>query len=504
MAGVQCVRSSRWRTRLLCSVLAAALGWTVPPAVQAQPMGLPSMGSASAVELSPTLERTLGDAIMEQGRRDPSYISDPDVSQYLTELGRRLATHASGGGSQQITVFALKDPSINAFALPGGYIGINSGLVVSSQTESELASVIAHEIGHVVLRHIARGMTQSSQSSGIMMATLAAALLAALSGSGDLAMGVAAFGQAAAVDRQLGFSRQAEQEADRAGFEMLRKAGFDPRGVLRMFTQLMNASRLNEGTGGSVYTSTHPLSVQRMSDIENRINEQQVSLKPDNDAYWYVRAKLRLMQARDAQATRNAINVLERDTQQATGVVKSAAWYGLAFAAWQQKDYASADQALENATAGGRSSPEMTGLAIDLALAQGKEKDALALADAAAKRWPNSQIIALAHIEALQKIGRDTEAVDLLQQRVTQWPDVPRLQQLLGQSHERLGQKIQARRSMASYYELTGALPAAVEQLQQARNMTSDFYLQSQLDVQIRTLKERLKADRALLERFRS
>ncbi|NYT65192.1 M48 family metalloprotease [Alcaligenaceae bacterium] len=501
MASLVVVSRSSSGARLLSLVLAAAL--SMPLSLQAQPMGLPSMGSASAVELSPALERTLGDAIMEQGRRDPSYIADPDINQYLTDMGRRLAAYAPESG-QRITVFALRDSSINAFALPGGYIGINSGLVVASETESELASVIAHEIGHVVQRHIARGMTQSSQTNTLMMAALAAALLAALSGSGDLAMGVAAFGQAAAVDRQLGFSRQAEQEADRTGFEMLRKAGFDPRGMLRMFAQLMNASRLNEGMGGSVYTSTHPLSVQRMSDMENRITDSLAAPKPDSDAFWYVRAKLRLVQARTAQAMRNAITILERDAQQASGAAQSAAWYGLAYAALQKKDYDGAGQALDKATAGGRGSSEVAGLAINLALAQGNELSALEQASAAAKRWPDSQGVALAQIEAMQKTGRDTEAIAVLKQRIMQWQDVPRLYQLLAQSQERLGLRLDARRSMASYYELTGALPAAVEQLQQARNMTNDFYLQSQLDVQIRTMKERLKDDRALLERFRS
>src|SRR5690606_28753236 len=127
--------------------------------------------------------------------------------------------------ADRINVFALRDPQINAFALPGGYIGINSGLIVAARSESELASVVAHEIGHVLQRHIARGMTQSAQSGHAAIAALAGALLAALSGSPDLAMGVAAFGQAAAIDRQLGFSRQAEQEADRSGLEMLTRAG---------------------------------------------------------------------------------------------------------------------------------------------------------------------------------------------------------------------------------------------------------------------------------------
>src|SRR5690625_6898201 len=140
-------------------------------------------------------------------------------------MGQRLAKAAPISINQKIRVFGVRDPSINAFALPGGYIGINSGLIATSRTEAELASVLAHEIAHVGQRHVARGMTQSAQTSHAMMAALAGALLAALSGSADLAMGVATFGQAAAIDRQMGFFRQAEKVGDRIGFLMLHRAG---------------------------------------------------------------------------------------------------------------------------------------------------------------------------------------------------------------------------------------------------------------------------------------
>lgn len=487
-------------TVLRGAALAAMLGTA---AVQAQPMGIPSMGAASSADLSPALERTLGDAIMEQGRRDPTYINDPDVNQYLTALGRKLVATAPGA-HQPITVFAIRDPQINAFALPGGYIGIHSGLVASSKNESELASVIAHEIGHVLQRHVARGMTQQSQNSHIMIASVAGALLAALAGSGDLAMGVAAFGQAAAVDRQLGFSRQAEQEADRTGFDMLRKAGFDPNGMVEMFNQLSNASRLNEGAGGGSYASTHPLSIQRMSDIENRVRETPKVHHRDSDAYWYVRAKLRVLQARDSRAQRATLQSFKQEVADASGVAQSAAWYGQAYAAWLNKDFSGAQSALENAGKSGIIAPELSSLGVLLALDQGRPEPAYEQASKAWSRWPQNQGVALAMVEAMQKSGRYKEAVPFLTQRIEQWPDEPRFNQLLAQSHEKLGQPVQARRAMADYYVKVGALPTAVEQLTQARSMSKDFYVQSELDVQIRTIKQKLKADRELLERFKS
>lgn len=496
----------QWRDSLVALVASSVLLTSVVAPVAAQPMGLPSMGSASSIELSPALEQTLGGAIMEQGRRDPSYIADLGVSQYLTSLGQKLVAHAPERGSVPITVFGLRDPQINAFALPGGFIGINSGLVVTSQSEAELASVVAHEIAHVLQRHIARGMTQRSQSSGVMMAAIAGALLAALAGSADLAMGVAAFGQAAAVDRQLGFSRQAEQEADRTGFEMLRKAGFDPLGGVRMFNHLSNASRLNEGSGGNVYTSTHPLSLQRMSDMQNRAaTVSSAGRATQTDTFWYVRAKLRVLQARGGQALRSAVAALQTETNEVDPVRQAAAWYGLAYAAFERRDFTEAQSLLDKARKlAAKGAPEVEALAIRLALEQKDFAQALQLSQTSIRRWPDQQALSVLRAQSLQKAGQDTQAVPFLEERIRQWPDIPQFYQLLASSLERLNDPVQSRRIMARYYELTGALPTAIEQLTQARSISKNFYVQSELDQQIRTLKERVKSDRELLERFKS
>ncbi len=487
----------------LIGPVAVSLACGVPAAsVQAQPSGLPSMGAASAIELSPSLERTLGDAIMEQGRRDPTYISDPEVSQYLTQLGHKLVAVSPSGAGQHITVFAVRDPQINAFALPGGFVGINSGLLVTAESESELAGVVAHEIGHVLQRHVARGMTQHERSGHLMMASVAAALLAALAGGGDLAMGVAAFGQAAAIDQQLGFSRQAEQEADRVGLEMMRRAGFDPQGMVKTFGRLMNASRLNEGSGGGAYASTHPLSIQRMSDMENRIRSLPAAGASDSDAFWYVRAKLRIMQARSGTQPANAMAELQRETTLG-GTRAAAAWYGMAYLAMQRNELSKVEEYLEQAGWPQSDAAPVHNLAIALRLKQQRMDEALKLSQQAAQRWPDDLGIALSRAETLQKAGRDAEAVKFTQEAIKRWPDEPRLYQMQAASHDRMKQGVEARRAMAQHYEKIGALPAAVEQLKQARSMTTDFYLQSQLDVEIRRLQDTVLENRALLERFK-
>ncbi|CUI45764.1 Uncharacterized metalloprotease yggG [Achromobacter xylosoxidans] len=486
----------------ICAALAVP---ALPATAWAQPVGLPSMGAASSADLSPALERSLGEAIMSQGRRDPTYVDDPELSQYLTTMGRKLAAF-SPGAVPDVEMFGVRDPEINAFAMPGGFIGVNTGLIVSSGSESELAAVLAHEIGHVVQRHIARGMTQQSQNSMVMLASLAGALLAALAGGGgNLAMGVAAFGQAAAINRQLGFSRDAEREADRAGFTMLTKAGYDAQGMAQMFSRLMNASRLNEGAGGGSWASTHPLSIERMSDVQNRVRSLPVSRHVDSDDFWYVRAKMRVVQGRDAVSLRTAGQQLQDEAQALSGVRRSAAYYGLALQAFQRNSLDEAERQLAQAQADGRDSPQMARLAVDIALARKDNRRAQDLAQAATRRWPEQRALGIAYATALQANGRHAEAQDYLRAKIKQWgSDEPSLYQMLAQSEERTGKPVQARRDLARYYVMTGAFAAAESQLQQARGMSSDFYEQSQIDVQIKEVKDKLAEERQLLERFKS
>ncbi|WMD18349.1 M48 family metalloprotease [Achromobacter seleniivolatilans] len=505
---------NRWKMPSICSIAkqstifglcATLIAPTIPAAAWAQPVGLPSMGATSAAELSPMLERSLGQAIMSQGRRDPTYVDDPELSQYLTTMGRKLAAFAPGA-VPEVEMFGVRDPEINAFAMPGGFIGVNTGLIVSSGSESELAAVLAHEIGHVVQRHIARGMTQQSQNGMLMLASLAGALLAALAGGGgNLAMGVAAFGQAAAINRQLGFSRDAEREADRAGFQMLTKAGYDAEGMSQMFSRLMNASRLNEGAGGGSWASTHPLSIERMSDVQNRVRSLPPSRHVDSDDFWYVRAKMRVVQGRDAVSLRSAGQQLQDEAQALSGVRQSAAYYGLALQAFQRNNLTEADRLWNLASANGRSSAQLAKLSVDIALARKDYPRALELAQAATKRWPEQRALGIAYAQALQAIGRHAEAQDYLRAKIKQWGgDEPSLYQMLAQSEERNGKPVQARRDLARYYVMTGAFAAAESQLQQARGLSTDFYEQSQIDVQIKEVKDKLAEERQLLERFKS
>ncbi|HET7775918.1 MAG TPA: M48 family metalloprotease, partial [Azospira sp.] len=231
-----------WRRGALISALFLALQGVALPAGAD---GLPDLGDASQSDVSPQLEKKVGESILNEIRlRDPQYLDDPEVTAYVDQLGQRLVA-ASPDPGFGFTFFMMKDPSINAFATFGGYVGVNTGLLLAAQSESEVAGVLAHEISHVTQHHLARGVAKEKQTSVVAMAAMALALLAASKNS-DMASAAIMGSQAALVQGQLGFSRDMEREADRIGFQTLEKSGLDVRGMGDFFQRLQQASRLYE------------------------------------------------------------------------------------------------------------------------------------------------------------------------------------------------------------------------------------------------------------------
>ena len=235
-----------WKRGLLCLGLVGFFN-LIPTSLSGEAIAqnLPVLGDTAREELSPLMERRLGEQIMYIVRRDSDYIDDWAVSEYLNRLGSKMLDarpDARGEANFNFDFFAVRDPVLNAFAFPGGFIGFHSGLILSAQSESELASVMGHEIGHVAQRHIARMLAAQKYDAFIPIAALALAVLAARS-SPDAAIAVATGGQGLAIQKQLNFSRDAEREADRIGFLILRDAGFDTNGMVSFFGRLQNSMR---------------------------------------------------------------------------------------------------------------------------------------------------------------------------------------------------------------------------------------------------------------------
>lgn len=284
--------------RPVAYLLAGLLAMTSPRASE-----LPELGDAASNDLSLVTEKRIGQQIMHEIRwRDPSYLDDPDVESYLNQIGGRLASFSSDPGIG-FQFFAVSDPSINAFAMPGGFIGVHTGLILAAQSESELAGVLAHEISHVTQRHIARQVFQQKQLSMGTMLAMAAALLAARSNA-QVASAAIVSAEASAVSAQLAFSRDFEREADRSGFDILKKAGFDVRGMSNFFERLQRAGRLYDNNA-PVYMRTHPVTLERISDMQNREQGAPYRQVPDSVDFQLTRARLRAQQGTPGEAVKD-------------------------------------------------------------------------------------------------------------------------------------------------------------------------------------------------------
>src|SRR5205085_438326 len=203
---------------------------------------------------------------------------DAEATDYITSLGKRLATQGPDA-RQDLDFFLIDDRQINAFALPGGHIGVNTGLLLAAQNESEVASVLALEIAHVTQRHIGRIIAQQKSGTILSLAGMALAVLASRAGS-DLGIAAASAAQAGAMQNMLNFTRDHEREADRVGLQTLEAAGFDVRAMPVFFERLQRATRIYEG-GAPTYLRTHPVTHERIADIQNRIERLPFRQVPD-------------------------------------------------------------------------------------------------------------------------------------------------------------------------------------------------------------------------------
>ncbi|MBC7984295.1 MAG: M48 family metalloprotease, partial [Candidatus Obscuribacterales bacterium] len=239
------------------------------PAMAAGPDELPDIGSPAEATISLDDEYRIGLMIMRGLRDSGQILDDPEAAQYIDSVGHQLSSGAQEG-NRRFTFFIVKDSSINAFALPGGFIGINSGLLLETQSESELAGVLAHEIAHVTQRHIARGLAEQSRTSLVSTAAmLAAILLGATAGAGDAAMAGVAAAQTLALQQQMTFTRANEIEADRVGMGVLVGAGFDPNGMPAFFGTMARRAGVNESQIPAIVRS-HPITTDRIAESKNR------------------------------------------------------------------------------------------------------------------------------------------------------------------------------------------------------------------------------------------
>jgi predicted Zn-dependent protease len=472
---------------LLVALIALAPRAFAQPLPSQTPAPLPNLGGAGDSILSPQTERRLGESIMRDIRfREPSYVEDPEVGEYLSDLASRL-TQVMAGARYDFEFFVIRDPSVNAFALPGGFVGVHTGLIATADTESELASVLAHELGHVTQRHISRMFGQQQQMQMPLLAALAAAVVLGLRRP-DLASGAVAATQAGAVQSQLGYSRDFEREADRVGLQALGDAGYDPRAMAMFFEKLQRATRIVDDGSLPGYLRSHPVTTERIADAQNKSAGMPYRQHLDNPEFQLVRAKLRSEtgEARDAVAF---FDSSVRDKRYAT---ETAARYGLTNALLRDRRAQDAAAELAHLRAAGASGPMIETLAARVKNALGDKAGASAILAAASKQFPRSRPVLYAYVDSLQSIGKNQEALAVLNESLRVYPRDSRLQSLLAQTYATLGKRLLQHQAQAEAYALQGSLAAAIEQLQLARTAgDGDFYQLSMVDARLKELRAR-------------
>ena len=519
--------SPRWpwrRVAAAAGLVVATAGALAAPTVpvlrgSADTTGLPTLGDTARADLSPFLERKLGEEIMNDIRRDPDYLDDDAIIEFLNNFGENLVSYAPGARGEtnaDFFFFAVRDPMINAFALPGGFIGVHSQLIISAQSESELASVLSHEIGHVQQRHIARMIGQQKQDALLPLAALLLAALVGKAGGGaDAAMGVMMGGQGLAIQRQLNFSRDAEREADRVGFQTMRAAGYDTSGMVAFFKRLQSTTRVYGEA--PAWLSSHPLTGERIADIQSRIgdNPKVMHIRPDSIEFHLVRARARVLQDESQKGRDEAKSAFDSQLAQPNTQQQTAAMYGLSFLALRQGDLKGAQSWLDKAKAstkprpgvfssersGSDGSAMFAGLATEIKLAPGQPPEvvhqAVQDAEAAYQKFPLSRMLARQYADALIADGKLDKAAQFLRDQVQQYREEPKLYDQLAKTYAAQGKIALQHMALAESYVLTGALPAAVDQLNLARKAKDvSFYDQAVIDARERELNERQKDEK--------
>ena len=485
----------RWCRSGSLLALVGALAWPqgAPLAQQSKSVPvqvLPDLGDGA--QMSPAAERRLGDSIVRSLYRDPDYVDDPVVMDYLQSLWQPLlaAGRLRGDLTAQLDetyaweLLLGRDRSVNAFALPGGYFGVHLGLVAIVSTRDELASVLGHELSHVTQRHIARNMAQqSAQAPWVMGAMILGVLAASKGGDGQAGSALITGGQAAAIQSQLNYSRDMEREADRVGFGVMTQAGFAPQGFVGMFEKLQQSNRLND-SGGFPYLRSHPLTSERISDMQNRMGAWPAAA-PEAPAPWeplMIAARARVL----SNSGVDALRLWAADVQPSALVAKTAgqqaaALYGAAFAALKLRDYAQAQTLcalLEQQVRGHAAEARLARLLLaELAMAQGNAAGAMAALQAPAwgtERAPLGRAGLFLLLQA-QTLSAQGPALDQASSTLRDWVAVhPRDSlgwRLLGATLEAQGRDVAAVRAQAQADLLRYDLSAALARLRAAQDL---------------------------------
>jgi beta-barrel assembly-enhancing protease len=441
----------------------AALVCMSAPRAQS-PEDLPDIGSPAEATLSLQDEYQIGRMIVRGLRDSDRILEDPETTEYIQSIGYRLSSQAHDG-AQRFNFFVARDNSINAFALPGGFIGVNTGLLLQTQNESELAGVLAHEIAHVTQRHIARSIAAQSRQSLVSTAAMLAAILIGVAGGGggDATMAGVAAAQSLAIQQQISFTRANETEADRVGLGILAHSGYDPEGMPRFFETMSRLAGSSELQVPEMLR-THPVTTTRIAETKERAEQIQITPQPDSVSYALTRERLRVLSTPPGEDAREYYAAIIKNEPDAS----RAQMYGQALALMMSGQPSKAVPVFQRLT---KADPGVVQYHTALGQAQllaGDGQASLATLKEARELFPRNVAVTIRYAESLMRLGDPKRAHEILLDLFNVVAPTPEQARLTAQAANAAGDVADSYYYMSEYHLMSGDLPLAINQLQLA------------------------------------
>ncbi len=445
----------------LATLVFSAGSW--PAAAESTQDSLPEMGTAAQQSLSIEDENRLGRMVMREVRESGALLEDPEVGEYVQSLGLRLSSQAQDG-NRNFNFFVIRDHEINAFALPGGYVGIHSGLLLETKNESELAGVLAHEVAHVTQRHIARGLEAQGRTGLLSTAAmLAAILVGAAAGSSDAAMGAVTAAQNMAVQSQINFTRENEYEADRIGIGVLASAGFDTNAMPAFFDTMFRRTQLGPDRVPELLR-THPVTSARIAESKDRALQYPPVNVSDSLGYALTKERVRVLSTARGTDPRDYYAALGANDAD----LSLAQVYGRAVAQIVSGEAATAIPTLENLRATYPAVMRFHTALGQAQLAAGRTRDALETLERARNLAPRNIPVTVRYGEALLQAGRPKRAHEVLLDLFNNVPPTPEQVRLTAKAANAAGDVADSYSYMAEYHLMAGDLLLAINQLELA------------------------------------
>lgn len=476
--------------KLLASSIVLAMLTALPASGTNQKNDLPEIGVVASGAISLDKEIQIGDVLMRQLRGQAPIINDPLLQEYIQDLGNRLVAQADNV-KFPFEFFLINSPSINAFAFFGGHVGIHTGLIFSAKNESELASVLAHEVSHVTQRHIARSMEARQKSSPLQIASALGGLLIAMA---NPEAGIAAMsaGSAASAQASINYTRQNEKEADSIGIRILAESGFDPNAAGTFFGTLVEKDRLKSKL--TPFLQTHPMPESRVADARTRAAGYRVGNVPESLSFHLAKSRILARYYGSPEQNITYFKALQNNRRYQ---FKQAVDYGLALSYLANEQFSHAQALIDELLQTDPDNLFYLDTYTDIALETNQISQAIDTLSARAKHKPRNRVLTLNLANAMVKNKQYPEAIRLLKDYLLVEPNNLLAHQILADAYGESQQKLEMHQTNAEVYALAGAYPRAIDELHSAYNYASIRELEKQ---RIRARIEQLRQSQTKLE----